>query len=553
MLKIKHLTAIFLLSGVLILPSCGNKNAPTTNTMNAPDSSIVKKLSEFVEVKLSIDLSVLTMKEKQMIPLLIRVSEIMDDLYWKQSYAPKDSLLAAIKDSAVKAFVNLNYGPWERLNDNLSFIQGIGEKPKGAFFYPLDITKEEFEAYNDPNKTSQYTLLQRNPDKSLKVVWYHEAFKDKLTEASDLLKQAAGLAEDQGLKNYLNLRAEALLTDDYFNSDMAWMDMKTNTLDFVVGPIENYEDELFGYKTAYEAAILVKDKTWSKKLEKFSALLPKLQTELPVEAKYKKEKPGSNSDLNAYDILYYAGQSNAGAKTIAINLPNDEQVQLKKGSRRLQLKNTMKAKFDNILVPISQKLIDPQQQKNITFDAFFNNVMFHEVAHGLGIKNTITNKGTVREALKEHYSSFEEAKADILGLFLVTRLIESGEITDIKVEDCYVTYLAGIIRSVRFGAGDSHGKANMMCFNYFEDQKAFKQNVDGTYTVDFQKMKLAMNSWAEKVLRFEGDGDYEAAAAYLKANSNVRSGLQKDIDNLRTAHIPVDVHFTQGLDALGLK
>jgi hypothetical protein len=330
------------------------------------------------------------------------------------------------------------------------------------------------------------------------------------------------------------------------------MDMKTNTLDFVVGPIENYEDELYGIRAAHEAAVLVKDKDWSKKLEKFSAMLPMLQIELPCDAMYKKEKPGSNSDLNVYDIVYYAGQANAGGKTIAINLPNDEKVQLAKGSRRLQLKNSIKAKFENILVPISKTLCDPSQQKNITFDAFFSNIMFHEVAHGLGIKNTITGKGTVREALKEKYSSFEEGKADILGLFMVTKLIEKGLLKGVTVEDAYVTYMMGIIRSVRFGAADSHGKANMMCFNFFEDKGAFTRNADGTYKVDTEKTKQAMNEWSSMVLKFEGDGDYDGASKYLETNGIVRETLKADIAKLQSANIPIDVIFEQGVKTLGL-
>jgi hypothetical protein len=476
----------------------------------------------------------------------------MDDLYWMQTIGEKNAFLDTIKDADLKQFAAINYGPWERLGDNLPFMPAYGEKPKGACFYPADMTKEEFEQLKDKNKTNQYTVIQRNADKSLKVVWYHEIYKDQLTKASELLKKAAELAEDPGLKKYFELRSKAILTDDYFASDMAWMDMKTNGIDFVVGPIENYEDELYGYKTAYEAAVLVKDKDWSKKLEKFSALLPELQKQLPCDAKYKKEVPGANSDLNAYDIVYYAGHTNAGGKTIAINLPNDEKVQLKKGSRRLQLKNSMQAKFDNILTPIANTLIDKAQLKNITFNAFFSNVMFHEVAHGLGIKNTITKKGTVKEALKEKYASFEEAKADILGLFIVTKLIEMGQLKDVTVEDSYVTFMAGIIRSVRFGAADSHGKANMMCFNYFEDAGAFSRNADGTYKVDMEKTKNAMNEWSAKVIKFEGEGDYDGASKYLEANSNIRKELQEDIAKLKTANIPVDIIFEQGKEALGL-
>jgi hypothetical protein len=515
-------------------------------------SEMQKKVNEYAVVKLTTDLSKLSDKEKQMIPILLDVAQIMDDIFWEQTWGDKNALLDSIKDPYAKQFVAINYGPWDRLDENKPFISGIGEKPKGANFYPVDMTKEEFEKWNDPNKTSQYTLVVRNTDKSLKSVWFHEAYAEKVKKASELLLKAADLAEDAGLKKYLTLRSKALLTDDYFDSDMAWMDMKTNTLDIVAGPIENYEDELFGYKAAHEASVLVKDKEWSAKLAKYATTLPALQKELPCDPKYKKEIPGTDSDLNAYDILYYAGNSNSGGKTIAINLPNDEKVQLAKGSRRLQLKNAMQAKFDKILVPISEVLIDPTQRKNIKFDAFFGNVMFHEVSHGLGIKNTITGKGVIRKALKEQYSGWEEAKADVLGLWMVSWLVEKKELTGITVEDAYVTYMAGLIRSVRFGAAEAHGKANMMCFNFFEDKKAFSRNADGTFKVDIDKTRQAINDWSAFILSVEGDGDYDKAVNYMKENGKVRPDLQTGLELLKSANIPKDVVFDQGKVALGL-
>jgi len=414
------------------------------------------------------------------------------------------------------------------------------------------MTKEEFEMMDNRDKTSQYTLIWRNEDGSLRAVWYHEAFQEQLEKAATLLKSAATLAEDEGLKKYLELRAEALVTDSYYDSDIAWMEMKTNTIDIVIGPIENYEDKLYGYKTAYECAVLVKDKEWSQKLEKFTAYLPMLQEQLPVDAKYKKEKPGTDSDLNAYDIIYSAGDMNGGSKTIAINLPNDELVQMQKGSRRLQLKNAMRAKFDNILVPIAGILIDSSQRDNIKFDAFFSNVMFHEVGHGLGIKQTITGKGTIREALKEKYSAFEEAKADVLGLFIGVKLIEMGEITGITPEDCFVTYMAGMFRSVRFGAASAHGKANMMCFNFFSEKGAFERTEEGTYKVNFEKIREAMNEWASFVLTIEGDGNYDGATEFLVANGVINPELQSELDLLKSKQIPVDIVYDQGVTVLGL-
>ena len=267
---------------------------------------------------------------------------------------------------------------------------------------------------------------------------------------------------------------------------------------------------------------------------------------------YKQEQPGTDSDLNAYDVVFYAGDCNAGSKTIAINLPNDEEVQLQKGTRRLQLKNAMRAKFDKILVPISEVLIDESQRKHITFDAFFANTMFHEVAHGLGIKNTINNKGTVRQALQEHSSALEEGKADILGLYMVEQLHKKGEI-DGDLKDNMVTFMAGIFRSVRFGASSAHGKANMIRFNFFKEKGAFSRNEDGTYMVNFDKMQTAMEELSRLILKLQGDGDYEGVAQLVKEKGIITGELQTDLDRLSTANIPVDVVFEQGVDVLGLE
>ena len=341
------------------------------------------------------------------------------------------------------------------------------------------------------------------------------------------------------------------MSDDFYASDLAWMDMKNANIDMVVGPIENYEDQLFGYKTSYSAYILVKDIEWSKKLAKFVQYLPELQKNLPVSANYKKEVPGTDSDLNAYDVVYYAGDCNAAGKTIAINLPNDEKVQLEKGTRRLQLKNAMKAKFDKILAPIATALIDESQRKNIKFDAFFSNVMFHEVAHGLGIKNTVNGKGSVRDALKEANSALEEGKADILGLYMVNQLLKKGELTGTQ-EDYFVTFLAGILRSVRFGASSAHGQANMIAFNYFAENGAFEKTANGRYKVNVAKMEKAMNGLSELILTLQGNGDYDGVKKLYADKGIIHDDLQKDLDVLKTKNIPVDVVFEQGPKMLGL-
>lgn len=517
-------------------------------------TTIQKKVNEFVEVELTSDLiAELTEKERQMLPYLFDAADIMDELFWKQAYGNKTELLDTITDEATRTFVLINYGPWERLNNNRPFIEGAGEKPAGANFYPPDMTREEFEALDAPDKTSLYTLIRRDESGNLITVPYHQAYRAELEKAAELIRKAAALAEDEQLGKYLELRADALLTDDYYPSDMAWIDMKNNNIDFVVGPIENYEDGLFNYKAAYEAFILVKDNEWSRKLEKFAALLPELQTSLPVSPEYKSEVPGSSSDLGVYDAIYYAGDCNAGSKTIAINLPNDERVQAEKGSRKLQLKNAMRYKFEKILVPISDLVIAEDQRQHVTFDAFFENTMFHEVGHGLGINNTITGKGTVREALKEQYSAIEEGKADILGLYLVARLAEMGELGEKDLMDNYVTFMAGIFRSVRFGASSAHGKANMIRFNYFLEKEAFSRDeTTGTYRVDFDKMTTAMNELAAEILTIQGDGNYDAARQMVEEKGMIGDMLRADLERIAAAEIPRDIRFRQGKEVAGL-
>ena len=543
--------ALFSLMIVLCMAG-GCRNS--SQKMTANEEVIAQKVKEFAKVKLTTDMSQLDENQKKVLSLMFDAADMMDDIFWQEAYGDKEALLTSLKTQAERDFAMINYGPWERLNNNKPFVKGVGPKPKGANFYPQDMTVQEFNDWSDSTKTSQYTMIRRDKDGHLMSIPYHVFFQEKIQKAASLIRQAAELAEDPGLKKYLELRADALLTDNYYDSDMAWLDMKNNTIDFVVGPIENYEDQLFGYKTSHEAFILVKDKVWSQRLSKFAKLLPDLQRALPCPPEYKAEMPGSDSDLNAYDVLYYAGDCNAGSKTIAINLPNDERVRAAKGSRKLQLKNAMRAKFDKILVPISDLLIAPDQRSHIKFDAFFENTMFHEVAHGLGLGNTIDGKSTVREALKDTYTSIEEGKADILGLWVITKLHDMGELSGEDLMDNYVTFMAGIFRSVRFGAASAHGKANMIRFYYFEQQGAFTRDTEtGTYRVDFDKMKKAMTSLSDELLKIQGDGDYDAAAKLIKENGYIRPELQSDLDRISAAGIPKDIVFEQGKAVLGLQ
>jgi hypothetical protein len=480
-------------------------------------------VDQYATVRLEADVSQLSADDRQVVRLLIEAVQPMDGAFWIQAYGDKDAALAlAGDDAAARRYLEINFGPWDRLRGDDPFLEGVGEKAAGANIYPADMTRDEFEAAADaaPSLASLYTLVRRDEAGQLIAVPYND-------------------------------RAEALETDDYRASDMAWLDMKDNTIDVVIGPIETYEDQLFGYKAAHEGYVLIKDMEWSQRLSRFAALLPSLQEGLPVDAAYRAETPGTDAELNAYDVVYYAGDANAGSKTIAINLPNDEEVQLAKGTRRLQLKNAMQAKFDQIMVPIAQTLIAEDQRGHVTFNAFFGNTMFHEVAHGLGIKNTITGEGTVREVLREHASPMEEGKADVVGLYMVQQLFARGELTEGTIEDHFVTFLAGIFRSVRFGASSAHGRANMVRFNFFREMGAFtRDEATGTYRVDFEAMAHAVDALSELILSLQGNGDYAGVDQLINEQGIVPPELQADLDRLDGLGIPRDIVFEQGVSVL---
>lgn len=563
----KNLGMMMLTGGLLasLAAGCGKsdvQNAPAAPTAVAPapasttkplNSYAAQHLGDYASVSLTADLSRFDDRQKQMLVKLVQASRIMDDLFWQQTYGDKQTLLDSIKDPDTRRFAEINYGPWDRLNDDQPFVAGVGKKPLGANFYPTDMTKQEFENAMLPGKDGLYTLLRRDSKGALMVVPYHEAFKEQLAKAAQLLNEASALSENEGFKKYLALRAQSLLTDQYQASDYAWLDMKDNPVELVIGPIETYNDQLYGYKASYECFVLLKDMEWSKRLSRFTQFLPRLQKDLPVPAKYKREEPGNDSDLGAYNAIIYAGDANTGAKTIADNLPNDEEIQTQKGTRRLQMENVIHAKFDQMMLPIAKELVTPDQLSHVTFDAFFQNTMFHEVAHGLGVKNTVNKKIKVRLALKDYASSFEEGKADVLGLYLVEWLADHGELDKSKLMDNYVTFMASIFRSVRFGASDAHGKANMVRFNYFMHMGAFVRDpATGKYRVDADKMRAAVKSLSAKLLTIQGDGDYAAAKKLTDEQGRIEPELQGDLARLDHDSIPVDIVFDQGLDVLKL-
>ncbi|WP_420456365.1 dipeptidyl-peptidase 3 family protein [Rubrivirga sp.] len=537
--------------------------SPTATTdglaaASAQDSTLLALLGQYTTVRLDADLSGLSDSTRAMLPHLIAAARALDDVFWQQAYGDRDSLLAGLSEPA-RRYVTINKGPWDRVDGNAPFLPGVGPKPLGANLYPADLTKDELLAaadlYPERDLTGLYTLVRREGTQLVGVP-YHQAFAEAHGRAAAHLRAAADLAQDPGLERYLRLRADALLADDYQPSDFAWMDMRDNPLDIVIGPIETYEDGLAGFKAAHEAYVLVKDLAWSDRLRGYARLLPELQRGLPVDDRYKTETPGADADLGAYDVIFVAGDANVGSKTIAINLPNDEAVQLEKGSRRLQLKNVMRAKFDRILVPIAEVLLPDDQRDLVTFEAFFGNTMFHEVAHGLGIKNTVTGRGTVREALQDRASALEEGKADVLGLYMVQQLIERGEWDEATLDEHYVTFMASVFRSIRFGASSAHGRANLVRLNDFLERGAVvpEATADGeVWRVVPDQMGPAVEALARRILTLQGDGDYDAVDTFVRQYGRTSPALAAALDRVAAAGIPVDIVYEQGEGVLGIE
>jgi hypothetical protein len=544
-----------------LLSACGRESLPQKPAAmsSAPAVTDSALLAQYATVKLTTDMKALTPNEQKMIPLLIDAADAMNAPFWTETYGDRDSLMKHVSGVDARKLVDINYGPWNRLGNNAPFVPEIGPKPEGANYYPPGMTKSEFDSAAATSKArgdslkSLYTMIRRDANGRLIAIPYSKFFAAAHGIAAAKLLAAAKLADDPGLKSFLTMKAAALKNDDYRPSDSAWMAMKKNTLDIVVGPTETYEDELFGYKTAHEGIVLVKDKAWSARLARYIGMLPDLQKGLPVAAPYKKEQPGTNSDLNAYDVLYYAGQANSGPKTIAINLPNDESITNAMGSRRLQLKNAMRAKFDVILMPIARALIAEDQLSYLNFDAFFENTMFHEVAHGLGPRHLITsNTATVRQALKERSGALEEGKADILGLRMVQELNARGDLGKEDIRANYVSFLASLFRSMRFSAADAHGRANIAAFNFLQQQGAFtRDSATARYRVDFDKFRAGMNALATKIITMQGDGDYAAVGAFNDQYGKVTPQTQQDLARLATLGVPIDVIFEQGASVAG--
>ncbi len=548
----KLFPVVRILACAVMLTAACNQPKQETKEMESP---LAAKLNRFAPTEITADVSRLSAGDRKALDKLIEASRLMDEIYlrqvWSGNASLKDRLAkeTSAEGKARYAMFMLNKGPWSGLDHDSAFVDGVPQpKPPGANFYPEDMTKEEFEKWvaslspadQEKAKGFFYTI-RRGDDKKLKLVPYSQEYREWLEPAAMLLREAAELTDNISLKTFLTKRADAFLSNDYYESDVAWMDLDS-PVEPTIGPYEVYMDELFNYKAAFEAFITLRNEEETNKLSKFSAELQELENNLPIDKKYRNPKLGALAPIRVVDEVVTGGEASKGVQTAAFNLPNDERVTREKGSKRVMLKNVQEAKFKNILVPISKVAISPEEQNLITFEPFFTHILAHELMHGLG-PHTITVSGkqtTVRQAMKEISSAFEEAKADISGLWALQYLIDKGVVEKSFEKQMYVTFLASAFRSVRFGLNEAHGKGIALQFNYLMDEGAFLYDVKkATFSVNFSAVKDAVRKLTGEIMTIQAEGSYEKAKAMLDKYGVMRPEMKAVLDKM--SDVPVDI------------
>jgi len=547
------IVSLLLLGTMLVTNISGLQNRGGKN--DAGDPELAKKISRFAPTVLTANTSRLSPGDRQALMKIIAAAKLFDPLFLRQVWSGNDELNKKLEaDKTLVGQERLHYflindGPWSRLDNNEPFIDGVpGEKPSPANFYPDDITKDEFNSWlnglpgSDKEKaTGYFYTIRRDANGKLMSVPYSEEYREFLEPAGQLLRQAASLTTNQTLKEFLSKRADAFASNDYYASDVAWMDLKA-PIDVTIGPYETYEDELFGYKAAFEAYVTLTDAEESAKLQKFAQHLQELENNLPLEARYRNPKLGASAPMRVVNEVFASGEGNNGVQTAAFNLPNDERVVKEKGSARIMLKNVQDAKFSKVLIPISRVVLSPAQQRAVSFDSFFTHILMHELMHGLGPHNIIVGgqATTVRLQLKELYSAIEEAKADVTGLWALQYLIDKGVIAKQMQRTLYTTYLASMFRSVRFGLTESHARGVAMQFNYFTDEGAIKFDArTGKFSIDDTKIREAVRKLTQELLTLEAEGSYDKAKALLDKYSLIRADMKGGLDRLNA--VPVDI------------
>ena len=545
---IRHLTGFALMAMVGIgIFGCSREKGMDIHV--APD--IAERLAVYSPFDMEVPHDLLDERDEETLRELYLAAKVMDELFLRQVSMENVALretVAAMGVGELLTFFELNFGPWDRIGDNTPFI-GQGEKPLGADFYPLDMTREEFEAWIEAHPgdketfESEFTVIRRTADGGLEAVPYSVEYAELLDKAAGHLERAADLSKNESLSHYLNLRAKAFKTDDYFESDMAWMDVEGNLLDVTIGPYEVYEDNLFNYKAAFEAFICVRDPEESRKLDGLKDYLLELEGNLPIPNEHKNLDRGTASPISVVDVVFSAGDTKAGVQTIAFNLPNDERVHEVKGSKKVMLRNMCRAKFEKILKPIAGKVLAPDMLPLVTFEAYFNHILLHEFSHGLGPGRITLPDGsetTSDKALRENHSVIEEAKADVVGQYNFYYLIGEGFYEDRLERETAVTFLAGFFRSVRFGAESAHGRANMIAFNYLKEKGAYIQDAaTGLWAVDIEKAKSAVKDLSTEILMLQAMGDYGGSREFIDRYGEMGQDVKDSL--ARLGDIPIDI------------
>lgn len=525
--------AIFALAvTAVVLSACGRKQ---TNPVSA-------KVQDYATVKIGIpDLSYISVNGREVLNLYRFAAMQADSIYWDQ-YSGLQKEMDALDEGPEKDFAKINYGPWDRFTGK-AFIAGYGDQPKGANFYPADMTAEEFTSLNDSLKNSPYTLIRRDSAGALKIVPYHTAYKDRIEIIGSLLQSAADLTIVPSVRTYLLAKKQALLTDQYDEADEAWLDMKDSKMDLILGPDEINDDQLYGLKASYEAYVLLKDLKMTEEMGPIAAMLPDLQRLLPCDDAYKSMNPSSNAEIFVYDAIYMAGHANAGTKLIALNEPNNVEVALRKGTRTILLRNIMDYKFNMIVSPTGHVVLGPDQVADLDADAFFWNIAFREISHNLGAIRT-TDGRDVNEAMGQYALAIEDAKANAAGLYLVCKLLADHKLPAISTpEQAISTFVANLIRSERFGSNEELGKAYLIIYNYFYAHGAFTRHDDGKYHIDYAKALEAAGSLTSELVKIQASGDVQAAAKIVKDYAKYPVTFNADLTNLRLEGIPADIAF----------
>lgn len=559
------------LSLITTLAACGRSTAPATPAAESESPSsdpateeLRSKVARFAPTDIGADISQLSAAERTALTHLVRAAQVMDPLFLQQVWAGNEAMLFdLLRDESPAGKTRLHYflinkGPWSRLDHNEVFVDGAPQKPPSANFYPAGATKEEVEqwlaslpAAEKTRATGFFTTIRRGTNGRFVLVPYSQEYQGALEIAAQHLREAARATSQPTLRAFLEARAAAFVSNDYYESDVKWMELDAS-IEPTIGPYEVYEDEWFNYKAAFEAFITIKDEAESAKLQKFSGALQDIEDNLPIDPKYRNPKLGALAPIVVVNTVFSSGDANRGVQTAAFNLPNDERVIREKGSKRVMLKNNQEAKFQKVLLPISKIALASADQANVSFDAFFTHILMHELMHGLGPHDIVVGgrATTVRQELKETYSAIEEAKADVAGLFALQRLVDQGQLDAALGETMYTTFLASAFRSIRFGINEAHGRGQAIQLNYLLDRGAFTVNADGTFAVDASKIRDAVTALTRDIMTLQAEGSYAKAQAMIDELGTIRPPTKTVLDRLTDVPVDIEPRFTTAEELL---